>query len=226
MQMTKELEKRLKLMQRFNQVMGDKRSFYIKKKIYNDKIFVHNDIMYATDGNIFVAASNLTDQKDFSFFKCDDKKFEYLDSSDKEVKEDKEATGNGKTYEKLLQPLNCAYVSFDIDFEGYTMPVKLCSSWSSRHRDTMTVNFQTAEAIIDFCGGFDAVGGVTGTYGDIIKNVSGAIPENPIHFAFWHIMEIMKQCKVNKIHIESYPDIHRNTCKVKDYTFVFTDCAK
>ena len=221
MQMTKELEKRLKLMQRFNQVLGDKRSMYIKKKIYNDKIFVHNDIMYATDGNIFVAAANLTDQKDFSFFKCSSKKFEYLDSSDKEVKEDKEASGDGKTFEKLLQPLNCASVSFDFDFEGYPLPAKLCSSWSTRHKDKLTVNFQTEEAIIDFCGGVEVDGGVTGTYGDIIKNVSGTVPENPIRFSFWHIMEIMKQCKVNKVHIESYPDVHRNTCKVGDYTFVF-----
>ena len=224
MQMTKELEKRLKLMRCFNQVLGDKR--YTRAKIYNDKIFVHNDLMYATDGNIFVAAANLTDQKDFSFFKCSSEKFEYLDSSDKEVKEDKEATGDGKTFEKLLQPLNCASVSFDIDFEGYPLPVKLCSSWSRRFEDTLTVNFQTEEAIIDFCGGLEAVGGVTGTYGDIIKNISGTVPENPIHFAFWHIMEIMKQCKVKKIHIESYTDIHRNTCKVGDYTFVFMHCAK
>lgn len=224
MQMTKELEKRLRLMQHFNQVLGDKR--YTRAKIYNDKIFVHNNAMYATDGNIFVAAANLTDQKDFSFFKCSSKKFEYLDSSDKEVKEDKEAFGDGKTFEKLLQPLNCASVSFDLDFGSYPLPVKLCSSWSSRHRDTMTVNFQTEEAVIDFCGGLEAVGGVTGTYGDIIKNISGTVPENPIHFAFWHIMEIMKQCKVNKIHIESYPDVHRNTCKVGDYTFVFMHCAK
>ena len=221
MQMTKELEKRLKLMQHFNQVRGGKRS--TRARIYNDKIFVHNDIMYATDAYIFVAAANLTDQKDFSFFKCGGKKFEYLDSSDKEVKEVKEATGNGKTYEKLLQTLSCASVSFDIDFEGYPLPVKLCSSWSRRYKDTLTVNFQTEEAIIDFCGGLEAVGGVTATYGDIIKNVSGTVPENPIHFAFWHIMEIMKQCKVNKIHIESYPDRHINTCKVGDYTFVFTD---
>ena len=224
MQMTKELEKRLKLMQCFNQVLGDKR--YTRAKIYNDKIFVHNDIMYATDAHIFVAAANLTDQKDFSFFKCSSKKFEYLDSSDKEVKEDKEATGDGKTYEKLLLPLNCSSVSFDIDFEGYTLPVQLCSSWSNRWKDMMTVNFQTEEAIIDFCGGLEADGGVTGTYGDIIKNISGTVPENPIHFAFWHIMEIMKQCKVKKIHIESYPDVHRNTCKVGDYTFVFMLCDK
>ena len=217
MQMTKELEERLKLMQRFNQ----KKSRWGVKMFFNDKIFVHNDLMYATDGNIFVAASNLTDQKDFSFFKCSSKKFEYLDSSDKEVKEDKEATGDGKTFEKLLQPLNCAYVSFDIDFEGYPLPVKLCSSWSTRHRDTMTVNFQTEEAIIDFGRGVEADGGVTGTYGDIIKNISGTVPENPIRFSFWHIMEIMKQCKVNKVHIESYPDVHHNTCKVGDYTFVF-----
>ena len=226
MQMTKELEKRLRLMQRFNQVLGDKRSMYIKTKIYNDKIFVHNNVMYATDGHIFVAAANLTDQKDFSFFKCSNKKFEYLDSSDKEVKEDKEAFGDGKTFEKLLQPLNCASVSFDLDFGSYPLPVKLCSSWSRRFRDTMTVNFQTEEAVIDFCRGLEEVGGVTVTYGDIIKNISGTVPENPVHFAFWHIMEIMKQCKVNKIHIESYPDVHRNTCKVGDYTFVFMHCAK
>ena len=224
MQMTKELEERLKLMQHFNQVLGNKR--YIKKKIYNDKIFVHNDIMYATDANIFVAAANLTDQKDFSFFKCSNKKFEYMDSSNQEVKEDKEALGDGKTLEKVLQPLDCASVSFDIDFEGYTLPVRLCSGWSLRHRDTMTVNFQTEEAIIDFCGGVEADRGVTGTYGDIIKNISGTIPENPIHFSFWHIMEIMKQCKVNKIHIESYTDRRINTCKVGDYTFVFMGCDK
>ena len=225
MQMTKELEKRLKLMQRFNQMLGDKRYMYTKK-IYNDKIFVHNDIMYATDGHIFVAAANLTDQKDFSFFKCSNKKFEYLDSSDKEVKEDKEASGDGKTFEKLLQPLSCPSVSFDLDFEGYTLPVELCSSWSRRYKDTMTVNFQTEEAIIDFCGGVEADGGVTATYGDIIKNVSGTVPENPVPFAFWHIMEIMKQCKVNKIHIESYPERQHNTCKVGDYTFLFMNCAK
>ena len=224
MQMTKELEKRLRLMHHFNQVTG--RSMYAKTRIYTDKIFVHNDIMYSTDGYIFVASSNLTDQKDFSFFKCDGKKFEYLDSSDKEVKEDKEASGDGKTFEKLLKPLDCASVSFDIDFEGYPLPVKLCSSWSSRHRDKLKVNFQTEEAIIDFCGGLEAVGGVTVTYGDIIKNISGTIPENPIHFAFWHIMEIMKQCKVNKIHIESYSEKQRNFCKAGDYTFVFTHCSE
>ena len=226
MQMTKELEKRLKLMQHFNQVLGDKRTTYIKKKIYNDKIYVHNDIMYATDANIFVAAANLTDQKDFSFFKCSNKKFEYMDSSTQEVKEDKEATGDGKTFERLLRQFNYTSVSFDIDFEGYTLPVKLCSSWSRRFEDTLTVNFQTEEAIIDFCGGLEADGGVTVTYGDIIKNISGTIPENPIHFSFWHIMEIMKQCKVNKVHIESYTDRHINTCKVRDYTFVFMSCDK
>ena len=225
MQMTKELEERLKLMQRFNQVHGDKRK-NCRSFFYHNKIFVHNDIMYATDANIFVAAANLTDQKDFSFFKCDGKKFEYMDSSIQEVKEDKEALGDGKTLEKVLQPLDCASVSFDIDFEGYTLPVRLCSGWSLRHRDILTVNFQTEEAIIDFCGGVEADRGVTGTYGDIIKNISGTIPENPIHFSFWHIMEIMKQCKVNKIHIESYTDRRINTCKVGDYTFVFMSCDK
>ena len=224
MQMTKELEERLKLMQRFNQVRGDRR--YTTKKIYNDKIFVHNGIMYATDAHIFVAAANLTDQKDFSFFKCGNNKFEYMDSSTQEVKEVKEASGGGKILEKVLQPLDCASVSFDIDFEGYTLPVKLCSSWSKRYRDTMTVNFQTEEAVIDFCGGLEADRGVTVTYGDIIKNVSGTIPENPVYFSFWHIMEIMKQCEVNKVHIESYTEKRFNTCKVGDYTFVFMSCDK
>ena len=219
MQMTKELEKRLGLMQRFNQVPGR----YIEERIYNNKIFVHNDIMYATDGHILVVAANLTDQKDFSFFKCNGKKFEYLDSSVQEVKEGKEALRGGEALEKILQPLYYDSFSFDIDFEGYSLPTKLCSGWSTRWEDELTVNFQTEEAVIDFCGGLEEPGGVTGTYGDIIKNVSGTIPEKTMKLAFWHIMGIMKQCKVNKIHIESYPERHLNTCKVGDYTFLFTD---
>ena len=212
MKMTKELEKRLKTMQRFNQ---DKRFFY------GDKIFVHNSIMYATDGFIFVVSSNLTDYKDFSFFKCNNKKFEYIDSSIQEVKEIKEASRDGKTFEKLLQPLNCSSVSFDIDFEGSPLPTKLCSSWSSRNEDIITINLQTEEAIIDFCGGLESPSGVTVNYGDIIKNVSGKLPKEPIKFELWHIMEIMKQCKVKKIHIESDTEKHLNMCKVKDYTFIF-----
>lgn len=221
MQMTKELEERLRRMRYFNQVTGSSR--YMEEEIYNNKIFVHNDIMYATDGHIFVAAANLTDKKDFSFFKCSGKKFEYLDSSVQEVKEDKEALRDGEVFEKILQPLNCDSVSFDIDFEGYPLPVKLCSSWSTRWEDQLTVNFQTEEAVVDFCGGLEETGGVTGTYGDIIKNVSGTIPEKSVKLAFWHIMEIMKQCKVNKIHIESYLERHISICKVGDYTFLFTD---
>ena len=216
MQMTKELEKRLKIMQRFNQ----KRS---KERLYHDKIFVHNDIMYATDGYIFVVSSNLTDCKDFSFFKCNNKKFEYMDSSIQEVKECKERTKDGKILENVLQKFNHTSISFDIDFGDSLPSSKLCSSWNKRHRDTITINLQTEEAIIDFCGGAEADRGVTANYEDIIKNVSGELPEKPIQFELWHIMEIMKQCKVNKIHIESDTDKHFNMCKVKDYTFIFTD---
>ena len=217
MQMTEELEKRLKIMQRFNQ----KRSKYGKRFFYYNKIFVHNDIMYATDGFIFVVAANLTDYKDFSFFKYNSKKFEYMDSSTREVKEDKEKTKDGKILENILQKFNKTSVSFDIDFEGYPLPTKLCSSWSSRNKDKMTINLQTKEAIIDFCGGLDSPGGVTANYDDIIKNVSGELPKEPIKFELWHVMEIMKQCKVNKIHIESDAEKHLNMCKVKDYTFIF-----
>ena len=221
MQMTKELEKRLALMQRFNQVLGSKRR--TEERIYSNKIFVHNDIMYATDGHILVVAANLTDQKDFSFFKCNGKKFEYLDSSIQEVKEGKEALRGGEAIEKILQPLHYDSFSFDIDFEGYPLPTKICSGWSTRWKDELTVNLQAEEAVIDFCGGLEEPGGVTGTYGDIIKNVSGTIPGKAKKFAFWHIMEIMKQCKVKKVHIESYSESHLNTCKVGDYTFLFTD---
>ena len=214
MQMTKELEKRLKIMQHFNQ---NKRFFY------GDKIFVHNDIMYATDGHIFVVSSNLTDCKDFSFFKCNNKKFEYMDSSIQEVKEIKETTKDGKILENVLQNFNHTSVSFDVDFGDNLFSSKLCSSWSKRHRDKITINLQTEEAIIDFCGGLDSPDGVTANYGDIIKNVSGELPKKPVRFELWHIMEIMKQCKVKKIHIESNTDKHINMCKVKDYTFMFTD---
>lgn len=216
MQMTEELEKRLKLMQRFNQ----KRSKWYEEKFYHNKIFVHNNIMYATDGHIFVVSSNLTDQKDFSFFKRNNKKFVYMDSVTQEVKEASKLSKDGKLLENVLQRFNHNSVSFDIDFEAYPLPTKLCSSWSKRHRDTLTINFQTKEAIIDFCGGLEADRGVTANYGDIIKNVTGELPEKPIKFELWHIMEIMKQCKVKKIHIESNTD-KQYICKVKDYTFIF-----
>ena len=219
MQMTKELEKRLKIMQRFNQ----KRSKWGKERLYYDKIFVHNNIMYATDGHIFVVSSNLTDYKDFSFFKCNNKKFEYMDSSIQEVKETKEASKEGEILENVLQKFNHASVSFDVDFGDSLFSSKLCSSWSKRHRDKIEINLQTEEAIIDFCGGLESPGGVTANYEDIIKNVSGELPKNPIHFELWHIMEIMKQCKVKKIHIESNTDKHINMCKVNDYTFIFTN---
>lgn len=219
MQMTKELEKRLKLMQRFSQ----KRSKWDSERLYYDKIFVHNDIMYATDGHIFVVSSNLTDYKDFSFFKCSNKKFEYMDSSSQEVKEDNEVLKDEEILEKVLHKFDCTSVSFDIDFEGYPLPTKLCSSWSKRLEDSITINLQTKEAIIDFCGGADSPGGVTANYEDIIKNVSGELPKKPIQFELWHIMEIMKQCKVKKIHVESNTEKHLNMCKVKDYTFIFTD---
>lgn len=219
MQMTKELEKRLKLIQRFNQ----KRSKWREERLYYDKIFVHNNIMYATDGHIFVVSSNLTDCKDFSFFKCNNKKFEYMDSGIQEVKEYKEGTKDGKLLENVLQRFNNTSVSFDVDFEDCSLPTKLCSSWSKRLEDRITINLQTKEVVIDFCRGLESPGGVTANYEDIIKNVSGELPEKPIQFELWHIMEIMKQCKVNKIHIESNTDKHLNMCKVKDYTFIFTD---
>ena len=219
MQMTEELEKRLKLMQRFNQ----KRSKRSEERLYYDKIFVHNNIMYATDSHILVVSSNLTDCKDFSFFKCSNKKFEYMDSSSQEVKEDNEVLKDGKILENVLHKFDCTSVSFDVDFEGYSLPAKLCSSWSKRFEDRITINLQTKEAIIDFCRGLESPGGVTANYGDIIKNVSGELPKKPIQFELWHIMEIMKQCKVNKIHIESNTDKHLNMCKVKDYTFIFTN---
>ena len=219
MQMTKELEKRLKIMERFNH----KRSKQTEERLYYGKIFVHNDIMYATDGHIFVVSSNLTDCKDFSFFKCNNKKFEYMDSSIQEVKEIEEATKDGKILENVLQKFNQASVSFDVDFGDSLFSSKLCSSWSKRHRDTIAINLQTEEAIIDFCGGLKSPGGVTASYEDIIKNVSGELPKNPIRFELWHIMEIMKQCKVKKIHILSGTDKYIYMCKVKDYTFIFTD---
>ena len=180
MQMTKELEKRLKLMQRFNK----KRSKEREERLYYGKIFVHNNIMYATDGQIFVVSSNLTDCKDFSFFKCSNKKFEYMDSSIQEVKEDNEVLKDGEILENVLQKFNHASVSFDIDFEDYPLPAKLCSSWSSRSADKMIINLQTEEVIIDFYRGLDSPGGVTANYEDIIKNVSGELPKNQYNLNF------------------------------------------
>ena len=146
-----------------------------------------------------------------------------MDSVMRVVKEVSKLSKDGEILENVLQKFNHTSVSFDVDFGDSLFSSKLYSSWSKRHRDTIAINLQTEEAIIDFCGGLESPSGVTANYGDIIKNVSGELPKKPIRFDLWHIMEIMKQCKVKKIHIESNTDKHINMCKVKDYTFMFTD---
>lgn len=221
MEMTKELEKRLELMRRFNQKLAK----YSGDRVYYDRIFVHNDLMYATDGHIFVVAKNLTEEKDFSFFGTKGKKFKFFDFRTDEAKYTCTITKEGHIFEKILSKKEWS-LSFDIDFEGYPLPTKLQSTWSNRIQDKMKVNFQTEEVIIDFCGGSDVDGGVTGEYGDILKNVSGNVPEHAVKIMLWNIMEIMKQTKVKKLHIESDTEKNLYTCTVGDYTFIFTGCVE
>lgn len=219
MKMTKELEARLKLMSRFNQVTSRRG----KVSVYTDKIFVHDKIMYATDGHIFVYADNLTDNEAFSFFAG--KKFVYKD--DREAKEDAEYLNNGARLERIISQFNYYPLCFDINFEDYPLPAKLMGNWSNRYINNLcTINFQTEECTFDFEGGADSIGGVTGIYGDILQNIEGEKPEAELKIQIWFILEIMKVCKVKKIHIQCYPERKHYTCKVGDYTFIFmgADC--
>lgn len=216
--MTEELEARLKRMSRFNQVRGNKK--YTKHKVYNDKIYVHNDLMYATDGRIIVYAKNMTDKTDFSFYELQGKTFRYFEAESDEVKDSKKQSREGAVYEQLLSGPVYDF-EYDIDFTDIPMPYKLCSSWSSRLEDDLTFDFENNEVIFSLCGGLDSPCGVKASYGDIIKNMKGNIPGDSITISCWFIMEIMKKLKVKKLHISSNYERGYNRCEVGGYIFIF-----
>ena len=210
--MDKQLEKRLKVLRWFNQNRGS------KTFIFNDKIFVHNDIMYSTDGQIFCWSENLTDIKDFCFFKS--KKFVFCSPEVQEVKDDNKVLQSGDKLERIIKQFTYNPLEFDIDFSVHPLPLKLQDKWKNRyHNDSILLDFETAEATVNFCGGVDKTGGVTGIYGDIIKNITGEKTDK-IEFPMWYILKIMDILKVKNIHFKYDPDRSRLSFKVGNYNFI------
>ena len=210
--MDKQLEKRLKVLSWFNRHDG------LSTLIYNDKIFVHNDIMYSTDGKIFCWTENQTDTKDFCFFKG--KKFDFCDPEVQEVKEDSKALQSGDRLERIIKQFNYYPLEFDIDFSEHPLPLKLMDKWGNRYCNNFVfLDFETAEATFNFCGGVEKPGGITGIYGDIIKNITGEKTEK-IKFPMWYILKIMDILKVKKIHFKCYPERRHLSFKIGNYNFL------
>ena len=69
--MTKELEKTLKFLSKVS-----KKGKYDIENLYHNRIFVHNDIMYATEGHMMAVCKNLTEAKDFAYF--EGKNFDFV----------------------------------------------------------------------------------------------------------------------------------------------------
>lgn len=212
--MDKQLEKSLKVLSWFN------RPHSLNTLIFDDKIFVHNDIMYSTDGKIFCWTENQTDIKDFCFFKG--KKFDFYDPKVQEVKEDNKALQSGDKLERIIKQFNYYPLEFDVDFSDYPLPLKLMDSWKNRYfNNSLFLNFETAEATFKFCGGEDEPGGVTAIYGDIVKNITGKKTDK-IGFPMWYILKVMDVLKVKKIHFKCYPERRHLSFKVGNYNFLAT----
>ena len=210
----KELTAKLKVLARFSQNFSkDKRNPYY---YYFNRVFVHNDIMYATNGHIFCYTKNITDNKDFSFWYG--KELAYLDKNDKSVQEVSEKLADGETLEKIIGVFNHSNLSFDIDLTDFILPVKLCVSWSYRYTERCIIDTENQELIFNFSGGKDELGGVTATYEEVITGVTG----DKVKFTLpiWYVLEIMRATKTKKLHFECYTDRGHVTCKVNEYTFL------
>lgn len=207
--MTKELKETFKVMGNFCRKSRNEND----RPFYN-RIFVHNDIMYATDGYIMCLTDNITDKKDFSYYDAKTLNCEGMDS-DTRVN-----TNEGKVFEKIIESYADFPVEFDIDFDDIPLPVKLQGTFKDRYSEEVTIDLDSKEAKFDFEGGMDN-DGVTATYGDIIKNVESA--ENvTVKMAVWHVLKVMQVCKVKKIHYLC--NVERKYCKfvVGKYTFYIT----
>ena len=206
--MTKELEKTLKILSNYNKKYTD------KGNIFNNRIFVHDDLLYATDGSIFVYTKNPTDIKDFSWFES--QKFNFV-SDNKALKD---SLNNGQIMEKIITRFNYSNLEFDLDFTDYILPLKCMDSVKNRYyNNDLTLNFETMETTLDFCGGWTKDGGITYTYEDVLKNVTG---EKPLilFMPIYYILKTMQLLKVKKIHVECYPERRHMKFSAGEYNFI------
>lgn len=200
--MTKELKETFKVMGNF--CKGT-------KELFQNKIFVLNDIMLATDGRIMCLADNITDTKDFSYFNAKTLNYEGMDNNTRV------ATKESKVFTEFIK--NCVDfpVEFDIDFDNIPLPVKLQGTFKYRYLEEVTVDLDSEEAKFDFEGGI-ANDGVTAIYGDIIKNVKSAEGVK-VKMVVWHVLKVMQVCKVKKIHYLC--NAKRKYCKFVAGKFTF-----
>ena len=152
------------------------------------------------------------------FFKG--KKFDFCHTEVKEVKELNKALQSGDRLEKIIKQFNYYPLEFDIDFSDYSLPLKLVDNWKNRYNEnSVFLDFETAEATFNFCGGMYEQIGVTGIYGDIIKNITGEKTEK-IGFPMWYIFKVMDVLKVKKIHFKCYPERRHLSFKIGNYNFL------
>ena len=209
----KELQTKLKVLSFFNQDWQK-----LKRTLpYFGRIFVHDDIMYATDGHIFCCTKNISDKRAFSFYKG--RELKYLGEDEKEVKELVEKLEGGTKLERIIENFNYFDLHFDIDLSDFPLPVKLQASWSRRYDgERVTIDVENKELIFDFDGGMYEDGGVTATYSEVITGVEGK--EIKIRLASWYILKVMQLTKTKKLHFDVFTERNHITCTAGDYTFL------
>ena len=222
--MDKELEKTLKYMSKYSKKDGRRGTVHV----YTDKVFIEDNVIYATDGKIMITSENTSGIKDFAIYR-DAKLHNSEDSLTRQTWTEIERLYCGQkisVFRKLMLKYaeNKNTLSFDIDFSDSILPVVLQCSNARRYDsyDRARIDFTTSEVVFTFDGGKDEDGGVTAFYGDVIKNVKGT--EEDILLNAYFLIEILKVTKEHKAHFEYCSDNRNLTVTSGKYTFYWMPC--
>lgn len=219
MKVTKELEKILKILDRYNKQQ------YSNTRVYNDKIFIHDGLIYSTDGRIFCYTENKTEQKDFSWFNKNKTVFS-LEENKQKIKETKEGTKEGNILEKIIKNFDFFDCKYTLDFSGYDLPYSVMSGFKKRYNDRITIDFDKMEISIEnnfFNSDYslEEKDWASITYGDVLTVIDKDTKEDVISFPAWFLLLPLKQLKEKKVSIESNTQKKYNRFSIGDFHFIF-----
>lgn len=211
--MTKELEKTLKFLSKVS-----KKGKNVAEKLYHNRIFVHNDIMYATEGHMMAVCKNLTETKDFAYF--EGKNFDFVKVENLEKSKFFSNLDKRIFFEKIFDRYTDFDLTFTLDFAGYKIPYSLQSCHTERSKDKLIVDFVNNEVTFDFLEGAEK-DGVTAIYSEALKDVKAEKEADKITLMTWNILDFMKETKSTEVTIQV--NTERRYCKMEvgKYTCYF-----
>ena len=169
---------------------------YEANRLFANKIYWEDDKLYSTCGAamLYMAAENNPDG--FTLMEVNKGKITVV-TDQKEIEKQKEAG----LYKRIIDRFSTYDFSFDFVWDkDLPLPSKLASSRANRGKDNMYFNFEINELEIDF-NAFEE-NKVIATYEDLFQNMEGEKPDRRLCIKYWHLFELLKAGKENKVHCE------------------------